>query len=750
MPETWNFMQWKFTACRYNMENANGFNTFSMSDGLTRDDKEDLIRGAGSYTPPDHLPYQPTDDEIRDLFPVMFSAFTLRSGKRAVVRTVYVGKDYAGVRWGNFFSHGLILPAGAWPFYPIQLWDSRVFADGLSADELALEATPPPLPEITVTQDDLYDFSAEIPAFLSDDPARSEALLSLLTAVRNVQASAKTVLLRDDGASAPLWMAAIQYAFPRRVAGTLAFTTYAHSPAGAQMFQVSAVPPEGSAFAFNSPTLAATHRVFDFPENRLPAIPPKFRLYTDLLRTDELAYPGNEMQELHTFTDTLACNLSDDSLEKAVLLFRFLEKNSPPKDEKTFQTLLAFLAAQPLRARQTLTKQLLEKRQIFPLKILETLLPGVLKTLTESQLHPLLLDPFCDFFAAQFACAPAELTAEQCQAWFAFLARILETLPRGLDETLLEHARDLLAQSPQPGHYAFYYYALLLLRLADDPARFEQEMSRFPQLSDEEFRIFHDATLELAVSRASLPEMHRLVVRFFCKPGGQFLPYHAERYLEILCRRQPKERHMRYGSDRWKFGKAAQPQATAFMLYVLKTPTQEWATWRNEPAAIIYFRPGRVLPFWKSKRDSAFRRNQLWALFGMDRDLLEMNASVQKRKKRWQYIHNIRKILRPLCPLPVSNQNTRLRELGLPSRWNVWRSTVMQAGLALGLAVALAIIVCFAIFSAKGIKKGVDTVKDSFSTPVEEKKDEPLEVVVPKATKLEDMLDPHYNPYENE
>ena len=72
-------LQWKFTACQYNIENANGFKTFSMSEGLTQNDKDDLIQYAGNYTRPDNLPDRPTEGEM-ERFPVILSSFRLRSG----------------------------------------------------------------------------------------------------------------------------------------------------------------------------------------------------------------------------------------------------------------------------------------------------------------------------------------------------------------------------------------------------------------------------------------------------------------------------------------------------------------------------------------------------------------------------------------------------------------------------------------------------------------------------------------------
>jgi hypothetical protein len=378
------FMQWKFTSCRYNIENANGFNTYSMSEGLSREDKDDLIRYAGSYTPPDHLPFHPTQEEIDALFPVVLASFALRSGKWAVTRTVYIGKDYAGVRWGNFFSHGIIAPTTNWPFHPIRLWNSKLFANGLTDAELQ-EHSPPPLPPLTIDENDLRDFSSEIPRFLGHQSIREQSLMPLLAATQN-QNTGKTVVLRDESEHIPLWIAAIQYAFPPRMASGISFTTYMHTLSKSQRFHVTGTLLEGHAIPLKSPSLKATYHVFDFPDEHIPAASaPPNSVYTGMIRTDEAVYPGNELRELHPFINQLECKFSDGSLDKCVLLYQFL--NQPWKELPVpgdFKSMLDFFSTQPMPLRLKWGTEILKKNLTYTPEMLKILFPHLMEIAAKS------------------------------------------------------------------------------------------------------------------------------------------------------------------------------------------------------------------------------------------------------------------------------------------------------------------------------------------------------------------------------
>ncbi len=144
--------QWKYASCKYNVEKSNGFYTFSLSRELSQEEKAELVDKIAHYDAPENSPARPTVDDLRrsSLFPVAFSFFKLKSSGRSVLcRTCAVGKDYGGSRYGNFFSHALVLEKGSnWRDFPIDYWNSPQFANGLTSEEIDLGKTPDPLPSL--------------------------------------------------------------------------------------------------------------------------------------------------------------------------------------------------------------------------------------------------------------------------------------------------------------------------------------------------------------------------------------------------------------------------------------------------------------------------------------------------------------------------------------------------------------------------------------------------------------------------
>lgn len=587
MSGNWSFLQWKFTACRYNIENANGFNTFSMSEGLSREDKEDLIRAAGAYAPPDHLPYQPSREEIRALFPVVFSSFPLRSGKMAVVRTVYVGKDYAGVRWGNFFSHGLILREEHWPFHPIRLWNSPLFADGLTETELSLTGTPPPLPSLEVGEEDLHDFSAEIPSFLARDADRESALVPLVNCVRDGQTSGKPVLLRDEPENVPYWIAAVQYVFPPKLAGAVTFTTYAKSQPTSRKFHLFATSLEGNEFKFGSASLDATNHLFDFPQGARPDSPPGTTLFTGCIKTDEVPYPGQDLQEIRQFAEGIECRLADDSLDKAVPLYKFLQWDMVPEDRRTLKVILDFYGSQPLKIRQRQTFQILSKEHVYDTETLGLLLPILIKTLEESKMHPKMVKPFYVFFVKQFETEIEDLSPTGSRDRLALIDEtvanhrdlFLERLPDG--DSLFDFiVRNVCSEDG--GKYASLYLALILCLYAERESEFQYAFQFMPRLEGAEFDRFSEAMLEFAVRKALSPAVHDAVVRkHMDREPGQVLTYgFAGRYADELCK---------YGPDQWSHGRDAGEQAASFMGYLVKSSPETWINWTHSNIKRIFY-----------------------------------------------------------------------------------------------------------------------------------------------------------------
>lgn len=374
-------LQWQYTASEFNIENnVNAFCVYSLSDGITQEDKTELARRAGSCSLPNDAPLVLNDKDIPNL-PSVFQSFPLPSGRIAVARTHYVGTVYSKTdeRSGNIFSHALLLPANL-QFNPVQFWDFG-FKEGLTKEEQSRK--PGPLPPIDVADIFPFDFSAEILNRLGFRSNLKEEIISLTNAIRNREAekkeaekndsevTEKCVFIVDSRENLPCWIAAILLAFPKEFSKDISFTTYSSNslPYTIALQALEESPSQRTL------TVKAHSIVFDFCLSTVPAINRENTLFINKICCDEITFPGKKMHAFHSFlqNNNLVVDISDDSLDTSVLLDDYLTKGIPltKLDEEydensSFLDVLNFVSSQSTQVKNTLLKQILGKSNIFP------------------------------------------------------------------------------------------------------------------------------------------------------------------------------------------------------------------------------------------------------------------------------------------------------------------------------------------------------------------------------------------------
>ncbi len=219
--------QWKYTACRYNIENANGFYTFSKSAEISPEEKEELIEAVAHYGQPDSAPLRPSREELADptQFPIAFTSFKLSGGKSVICRARAVGQDYGGTRYGNFFAHAFVLSDGEWRD-PIRYFVSQSFTDGLSPEEANLGKTPEPLPSLR-----LEDVAAgSSPAPFSTDLNALRALVDGFVEALRRRKNLIVGASPENLAKAANFLGDFLAVLPTEIASKIEFTTYSRNP----------------------------------------------------------------------------------------------------------------------------------------------------------------------------------------------------------------------------------------------------------------------------------------------------------------------------------------------------------------------------------------------------------------------------------------------------------------------------------------------------------------------------------------
>jgi hypothetical protein len=289
-------LQFHYTSCRRGLAGSPGWQTRAISVGVEHEERRELERIA-RYDPPRDVPVHLAPEPVCDAVPKTFRVTTLSSGRTAVVRMVYVGKDYSG-RWGNFFAHGLLFDGplvGRWPIdaYAWSGWVSRL-DDG--DDEREPQPLPPiPLEEITENADFSFD---ELRTFLLEADGRTQLLEQMLMAIFRRADDARRLVIRErHELEAVYWIACLQKAFPTSCQGSLSCSTFQFDPRNA--LAVNATMGETD-FLFDEGERLHQFYVFDLVTGRHSDVPESHREYARTV-TAWMASDPQRLLRFHEF-----------------------------------------------------------------------------------------------------------------------------------------------------------------------------------------------------------------------------------------------------------------------------------------------------------------------------------------------------------------------------------------------------------------------------------------------------------------
>lgn len=116
-----------YTFCKTGLSNQDGFQTYSMSNGISEEEKNEIE---------EHCFCMNSMNLYNN--PLSFSIFNLKGGKACICRTKYKEIDALGKLQG-YFCHVLVLENKELMLYPTQILGSKVFKDELTEEEKNLE-----------------------------------------------------------------------------------------------------------------------------------------------------------------------------------------------------------------------------------------------------------------------------------------------------------------------------------------------------------------------------------------------------------------------------------------------------------------------------------------------------------------------------------------------------------------------------------------------------------------------------------
>lgn len=326
-----------YTSCKKGLSSGMGFQTYSMTKGITDEDRKE-IESYCVYIPPDNLPTQPSDEEINRLFPIAFSSFKLQSGKYCICRAQYTGKDYSG-RYGNYFCHVLISDK-PWQFYPIELYGSTIFKNSLTSEEenkLEIEY----LPEIEeIPLGDLVSFDTISNFFKGSKlDKRRKGFIQIMRSVISYSKEKKRIVFSDDKDSIPLWIGAVQMSLPKKLAQQFSFTTYCYRPEDVN-YILCAVDKDEDKFNFRDIQNSYKYNVCDF----INGCKDEIVCSSSFVKRAEIGYTVSKDVFLPfiSFLDKFDYNLLNEDIDSCISLYNMVKKGVEKSDFDNVKKALSF------------------------------------------------------------------------------------------------------------------------------------------------------------------------------------------------------------------------------------------------------------------------------------------------------------------------------------------------------------------------------------------------------------------------
>lgn len=214
-----------YTAC--GKDRTGAFGVWSKSSDITKAESDEITK-LMFYKRPADLPYEPTDEELRTLFPKKYGYFQLSSGRFCLARSVYIGRVYSDLdqRSGNYIIHAFVF-SELGDLQPMRFFGSDCFRSGLSYNEWHEQDAPEALPPAELKNPPMEAILADVTGFFRLQS--STHFPCLLQAVLNACESGDNVTFHDTDDALALWYRAFCLCVPASMQQKLTYCSF-HTP----------------------------------------------------------------------------------------------------------------------------------------------------------------------------------------------------------------------------------------------------------------------------------------------------------------------------------------------------------------------------------------------------------------------------------------------------------------------------------------------------------------------------------------
>lgn len=308
-----------YTSCMRGINGINDGQQIFSYDSQFKDYNSDEIKNLFSYQPPALEPGVRMTEEIALTLPQSFAFRKFENGTCALVLNTYLGRDYMGStgRFGNYLSHVVTADEKDITNYPCEFYDGSFLRNHMEFKEVNNPNTPDFLPVPVLEKGYTVDVDNVLEFISVGD--RLETYKDMLYAMLAFSTKRRRIVICDEPGNIIMWIAALEYAIPLKMAMDINFTTYEFDPS-LSASQICGVVNNGTKYTADSKRM---HFVFDLYQNDCARFEKEDEFYDFIDIAFSLSFES--MQDFHDFlTKGYTYEKADEELYSAYALYSLL------------------------------------------------------------------------------------------------------------------------------------------------------------------------------------------------------------------------------------------------------------------------------------------------------------------------------------------------------------------------------------------------------------------------------------------
>jgi hypothetical protein len=351
-----------YTSCMRGINGINDGQQIFSYDADFQDSKSEAVRSLFTYQAPALEAGVTMSEEIALTMPKAFIFRKLDNGTCAVTLNTYLGRDYMGSagRFGNQLSHSIICDEGEYTCYPCEFYGSEMLRDNMPYGEVNNPEKPTFLPTPKLIKGYRGVEIKNVIEFLGVDN-RMAIFENMLHAMLSFELERKRIVICDKPDNIIMWIAALEYTLPLKIALNINFTTYEYDPSLSRS-QICGVVPNGTKYNPQVYESLQQHFVFDLYRNDIVDFKIKGDFY-DFIKV-AMSFSHDILKSFHEFLmNSYSYSNADLEYINAYSLYKLRSDGISEINRESFVNAVSFAKkfAQD-REKVALIKQLLSEK----------------------------------------------------------------------------------------------------------------------------------------------------------------------------------------------------------------------------------------------------------------------------------------------------------------------------------------------------------------------------------------------------